>query len=255
MSEASAQLAVGEAELKSKEAELKSAKEEAKAAANVKSMLTAETIQTVLAAQNFNMPAGYVNEEGIDYLIRVGDKFESIEELKNLVLVDMEGINPIKLSDIAEVERIDNADETYAKLNGENGILLQVQKQTGYSTGEVTDRILERFEQIKKENKDIQVVVLMNQGVYIDMVIGSVLQNLLFGAILAILILMLFLKDIRPTFVIACSIPISILTAIVLMYFSGVTMNVISLSGLALGVGMLVDNSIVVIEKYLPYAQ
>lgn len=212
-------------------------------------MLTAETIQTVLAAQNFNMPAGYVNEEGIDYLIRVGDKFESIEELKNLVLVDMEGINPIKLSDIAEVERIDNADETYAKLNGENGILLQVQKQTGYSTGEVTDRILERFEQIKKENNDIQVVVLMNQGVYIDMVIGSVLQNLLFGAVLAILILLLFLKDIRPTFVIACSIPISILTAIVLMYFSGVTMNVISLSGLALGVGMLVDNSIVVIEN------
>ena len=75
-----------------------------------------------------------------------------------------------------------------------------MQKQTGYSTGEVTDRILERFEQIKKENKDIQVVVLMNQGVYIDMVIGSVLQNLLFGAILAILILMLFLKDIRDVY-------------------------------------------------------
>lgn len=249
MSQASAQLAVGEAELKSKEAEIKTAKEEAKSAANVKSMLTAETIQTVLAAQNFNMPAGYVNEDGIDYLIRVGDKFQSLEDLKDLVLVDMEGINPIKLSDIAEVERVDNAADTYAKLNGENGILLQVQKQTGYSTGEVTDRILERFKQIQKENKDIQVVVLMNQGVYIDMVIGSVLQNLLFGAILAILILLLFLKDIRPTFVIACSIPISILTAIVLMYFSGVTMNVISLSGLALGVGMLVDNSIVVIEN------
>lgn len=249
MSQASAQLAVGESEIKGKEEELKAAKEQAKASANVKSMLTAETIQGILSAQNFNMPAGYVNEDGIDYLIRVGDKFTSIEELKNLVLVDMEGISPIKLSDVADVERIDDAAETYAKLNGENGILFQIQKQTGYSTGEVTDRILDRFEQIKKENQDIRVVILMNQGVYIDMVIGSVLQNLVFGAILAILILLLFLKDIRPTFVIACSIPISIMTAIVLMYFSGVTMNVISLSGLALGVGMLVDNSIVVIEN------
>lgn len=249
MSEASAQLAVGESEIKSKEEELKSAKEQAKASANVKSMLTADTIQGVLSAQNFNMPAGYVKEDGIDYLIRVGDKFTSIEDLKDLVLVDMEGISPIRLSDVADVERIDNAGETYAKLNGENGILFQIQKQTGYSTGEVTDRVLERFEQIQKENTDIKVVILMNQGVYIDMVIGSVLQNLVFGAILAILILLLFLKDIRPTLVIACSIPISIMTAIVLMYFSGVTMNVISLSGLALGVGMLVDNSIVVIEN------
>lgn len=249
MSEASTQLAVGETEIKSKEEELKSAKEQAKASANVKAMLTADTIQSLLAAQNFNMPAGYVKEDGIEYLIRVGDKFSSQEELKGLVLVDMEGISPIKLSEVADIERVDNSGETYAKLNGENGILLQVQKQTGYSTGEVTDRVLERFEQIKKDNQDIHVVVLMNQGIYIDMIIGSVLQNLIFGAVLAILILLLFLKDIRPTFVIACSIPISILTAVVLMYFSGVTMNVISLSGLALGVGMLVDNSIVVIEN------
>ena len=249
MSEASTQLAVGETEIKSKEEELKSAKEQAKASANVKAMLTADTIQSLLAAQNFNMPAGYVKEDGIEYLIRVGDKFSSQEELKGLVLVDMEGISPIKLSEVADIERVGNSGETYAKLNGENGILLQVQKQTGYSTGEVTDRVLERFEQIKKDNQDIHVVVLMNQGIYIDMIIGSVLQNLIFGAVLAILILLLFLKDIRPTFVIACSIPISILTAVVLMYFSGVTMNVISLSGLALGVGMLVDNSIVVIEN------
>lgn len=249
MSSVSAQLAVGEATIQAQEEELKNAKDAATASANVEAMLTAETVQTLLTAQNFNMPAGYVEEDGIDYLIRVGDKFSSIEDLRKLVLVEREGMNPIKLSDIADVERTDNAGETYAKLNGENGILFQIQKQTGYSTGEVTDRVLARLEQIQKDNPDIDTVVLMNQGVYIDMVIGSVLQNLVFGAILAILILLLFLRDIRPTFVIACSIPISILTAIVLMYFSGVTMNVISLSGLALGVGMLVDNSIVVIEN------
>ncbi len=249
MSSVSAQLAVGEAAIKEQEEELKKAKDTASASADMETLLTAETVQTLLSAQNFNMPAGYVDEDGIDYLIRVGDKFSSIEELRKLVLVEREGINPIRLSDIADVERRDNSDETYAKLNGENGILFQIQKQTGYSTGEVTDRVLDRLEQISQQNKDIHTVVLMNQGVYIDMVIGSVLQNLVFGAGLAILILLLFLRDIRPTFVIACSIPISILTAIVLMYFSGVTMNVISLSGLALGVGMLVDNSIVVIEN------
>lgn len=249
MSSVSAQLAVGEAAIQQQEEELKKAKDAAGASANVEAMLTAETVQTLLAAQNFNMPAGYVEEDGIDYLIRIGDKFSSIEELRKLVLVEREGINPIKLSDIADVERTDNSAETYAKLNGENGILFQIQKQTGYSTGEVTDRVLARLEQIQNDNPDIHTVVLMNQGVYIDMVIGSVLQNLVFGAVLAIFILLLFLRDIRPTFVIACSIPISILTAIVLMYFSGVTMNVISLSGLALGVGMLVDNSIVVIEN------
>ena len=89
----------------------------------------------------------------------------------------------------------------------------------------------------------------MDQGIYIDMIVDSVLDNLIYGAILAILILLVFLKSIRPTFVIACSIPISIMAAIVAMYFSGVTLNIISLSGLALGVGMLVDNSIVVIEN------
>lgn len=249
MSSVSAQLAVGESAIKAQEEELKKAKDTASAAADMEAMLTAETVQTLLAAQNFNMPAGYVKEDGIDYLIRVGDKFSSIEELRKVVLVEREGIKPIRLSDIADVERKDNSDETYAKINGENGILFQIQKQTGYSTGDVTDRVLDRLDQIQKKNKAIHTVVLMNQGVYIDMVIGSVLQNLVFGAVLAILILLVFLRDIRPTFVIACSIPISILTAIVLMYFSGVTMNVISLSGLALGVGMLVDNSIVVIEN------
>ena len=89
----------------------------------------------------------------------------------------------------------------------------------------------------------------MDQGVYIDMVTGSVIQNLLMGAILAVFILLLFLKDVRPTIVIACSIPLSVIFAVVLMYFTGITLNVISLSGLALGVGMLVDNSIVVIEN------
>ena len=195
------------------------------------------------------MPAGYVNEDGLEYLVRVGDKFQSVDEMKDLVLLDMEGIDPIKLSDVAEVKVVNNADETYAKINGKPGVMLSIQKQTGYSTGDVSHRVQNKLEELKKEHKNIKVVNLMDQGVYIDMIVDSVLDNLIYGAILAILILLVFLKSIRPTFVIACSIPISIMAAIVAMYFSGVTLNIISLSGLALGVGMLVDNSIVVIEN------
>ncbi len=247
--EGTAQLAAGESALQMQEAQMESAMDEAAAGADMSSMLTADMIKTILTAENFSMPAGYVKEEGIDFLIRVGDKFKNIGELKDLVLIDMEGIDPVKLSDVASVEMVNNADETYAKINGNPGVMLMVQKQTGYSTGDVSDRVLDRLEQIRKDHAGIDTVVLMDQGVYIDLIVNSVLQNLVYGAVLAIIILLVFLKSLRPTFVIACSIPISIMTALVAMYFSGITLNIISLSGLALGVGMLVDNSIVVIEN------
>ena len=222
---------------------------EAENSVKVEDILSVDTVKTMLSAQNFSMPAGYVDEDGIDYLVRVGDKFKSLKELKNFTLLDMEDIDPVKLKDIASVKLKNNADETYAKINGKPGLMLSIQKQTGYSTGDVSDRVLDRFEQIREDNEDITAVTLMDQGVYIDMIVNSVLQNLLYGAVLAIIILLLFLKSLRSTFVIACSIPISIMTALVAMYFSGITLNIISLSGLALGVGMLVDNSIVVIEN------
>ena len=247
--EGAAQLAAGESALKMQEEQLKSAEKETEKSVKVEDILSADTVKTMLQAQNFSMPAGYVEEDGIDYLVRVGDKFKSLDELKNFTLLDMEDIDPVKLSDVAVVELVNDADETYAKINGKPGIVLSVQKQTGYSTGDVSGRVLERFEQIHSENNGINTVVLMDQGVYIDMIVNSVLQNLVYGAVLAIIILLLFLKSLRSTFVIACSIPISIMTALVAMYFSGITLNIISLSGLALGVGMLVDNSIVVIEN------
>lgn len=247
--EGTAQLAAGQSAIQMQEAQMESAMNDAAAGAGMADMLTADMVKTILTAENFSMPAGYVEEEGIDYLVRIGDKFKNIGELKDLVLIDMEGIDPVKLSDVAGVELVNDADETYARINGDAGVMLMIQKQTGYSTGDVSDRVLERLKQVKKENKEIDTVVLMDQGVYIDLIVNSVLQNLVYGAVLAVVILLLFLKSIRPTFVIACSIPISIMTALVAMYFSGVTLNIISLSGLALGVGMLVDNSIVVIEN------
>lgn len=233
------------------EEQIEEAREDAYDQADMNGILTVDTVEQLLAAQNFSMPAGYVTEDGISYLIRVGDKPDTVEELKAMPIlnVDIDGVDVITLGDVADVFMTDNSADIYTNVNGEPGILLTMQKQTGYSTGEVSDKILARFDELLEQNENLMLITLMDQGIYIDMVTDSIFNNIIFGAGLAILILLLFLRDMRPTAVIACSIPISIVAAVVCMYFSGVTLNVISLSGLALGIGMLVDNSIVVIEN------
>ncbi|MGN0142559.1 MAG: efflux RND transporter permease subunit, partial [Roseburia sp.] len=251
MSEAAAQLADAENQLALGQQQLDSSKESALEAADLENILTVDMLGNLLTAQNFAMPAGYVGEEDSQYMIRVGEKVESIEELRNLPLLDMglEGIDTIRLSDVADVELVDNAAESYAKVNGNPAVMLSIEKQTGYSTGEVTDKALDKFKALEAADPELHMTVLMNQGIYIDIIVDSVLENMIVGAILAVIILMIFLKDYKATLVIACSIPLSVVFAIVLMYFSNISLNIISLSGLALGIGMLVDNSIVVIEN------
>ena len=251
MSVAEVKLSNGESSLKEAEKSLDETKKTTKSSSDLSTIITTEMVQNVLKAENFEMPAGYITEGDAKYLVKVGEKVESTDQIENLVIADMDldGLEPIKLSDVADVVRTDNSSEIYTNLNGNPAVAVVMEKQTGYSTGEVTDRVLDEFEDLQKDIDGLHITVLMNQGVYIDLVVNSVGQNLLMGGILAILILLLFLKDLRPTIIVACSIPLSLVTAVVLMYFSGVTMNIISLSGLALGVGMLVDNSVVVIEN------
>lgn len=246
-----AKLEEAQAQLDSGKDQLKEAKETARDQTSLENLITSDLVKGILAGENFSMPAGYIQEGRDDYLVRVGDKISDVEKLEDLVLLDLglDGLDPIRLEDVADIAVEDDSDEVYARLNGNPGVMLTIEKQTGYSTGEVTDRLLERIAEIEEEHKDVHFSVLMDQGVYIDLVVDSVIQNMLSGAVLAVLILLLFLKDIKPTIVIAFSIPISVVAAFVLMYFSGITLNVISLSGLALGIGMLVDNSIVVIEN------
>lgn len=251
MGSATAQISSGEEQLKEAETTMEEQKESAYESASLDNILTMEMLKNILTAQNFSMPAGYVTEDKEQYLIRIGDKVADIEDLSNLVLLDMQmdDVEPIKLSDVADVTLVNNEEEVYASINGNPGIMLSIEKQTGYSTGDVTDRVLAKFDQLTAEKEGLHTTVLMDQGIYIDMIVESVLSNMIVGGILAVIILLLFLKDIKPTLVIACSIPVSVIFAVVLMYFSGITLNVISLSGLALGIGMLVDNSIVVIEN------
>lgn len=233
------------------EEQLAEAKEDAYLNADMTGILTVDTVKSLLAAQNFSMPAGYVTEEGIQYLVRVGDKPESVEELAAMPILnpDMDGVDVVTLGDVADIFLTDNSAEIYANVNGSSGIMISVQKQTGYSTGDVSNKLKDRFESLMENDESLSIIALSDQGIYIDMVMDSIIGNVVFGGLLAVLILIIFLRDLRPTFIIACSIPVSLIAAIVCMYFSGITLNIISLSGLALGVGMLVDNSIVVIEN------
>lgn len=251
MSGSSAELATAAASLEDAQASLDDEKDSALESADVNEILSEDTIKSLFTAQNFDMPAGYAMDGDTQYLVRVGDSVSNMEELENLVLIDMglDDVDVIRLSDVADIEMVDNSDETYAVINGNPGVIISLEKQTGYSTGEVTDRILDKFESMEKADENLHFSTLMDQGVYIDMIVESVFSNMIWGAILAVIVLLLFLKDIKPTIVIACSIPLSVITAIVLMYFTDITLNMISLSGLMLGIGMLVDNSIVVIEN------
>ena len=246
------QLNSAQEELKSASDELSDQKDKAKKAADMTNTVTISNVSNILTAQNFSMPAGYVtDDENIKYLVRVGDKIDGDKEMQSLALFDtgIDGIGVVKLSDVADVFIADDSDEVFTKINGNSGVVFSFSKQSDAATATVSENIAKKLNSLTQENEGLHFTTLMDQGDYIDIIINSVLQNLLMGAVLAIIILFLFLRDIKPTLIVALSIPISVIFALVLMYFSGVTLNMISLSGLAIGVGMLVDNSVVVIEN------
>lgn len=246
------QLNSAQEELKSASDELAEQKDKAKKTADMTNTVTISNVSNILTAQNFSMPAGYVSDdENIKYLVRVGDKIDGDKEMQSLSLFDtgIDGIGVVKLSDVADVFIADDSDEVFTKINGNSGVVFSFSKQSDAATATVSENIAKKLNSLTQENEGLHFTTLMDQGDYIDIIINSVLQNLLMGAVLAIIILYLFLRDIKPTLIVALSIPISVIFALVLMYFSGVTLNMISLSGLAIGVGMLVDNSVVVIEN------
>ena len=248
---ATVQLQQAEQALNEAEEQFRQQRDAAYKAAGLDGILTQSAVSQLFMAQNFSMPAGYIQSADGRLALKVGDKFADLQELENWVLFDYSvgDVGQIRLSDIADIRLADNAEELYAKINGNDGVLLTVQKSSVASTSGACRNLYDTMERLEEKYEGLHLTALSDQGQYIDLVIRSVLQNLLFGALLATAILLLFLRDLRPTVIVAFSIPISLLFAVVLMYFTGVTLNIISLSGLALGVGMLVDNSIVAIEN------
>ena len=249
MSQGSEKISSAKSELEKAKKEYNSSRKEAIANAGIDKLLDINTLSKLIYAQNFEMPAGYIDDKDNKILLKVGDSFESLNELKNMMLVEMDGIGKVRLGDVATVKFTDNSGDSYAKIDGNDAVILNLTKSSVAGTSDVSKTLNQAIEELEDEYEGLHFTMLMDQGAYIKMIINSVLKNLVTGAILAIVVLALFLKDFRPTVVVAFSIPMSVLFAIVLMYFTNVTINMISLSGLALGVGMLVDNSIVVIEN------
>ena len=225
-------------------------KAEALRNANADQLVNMQTLSQLIYAQNFAMPAGYLDDaEDNSWLLKIGSNYQSVDELSNIVLTNIEDIGDVRLCDVADITVIDNADDSYARLNGQSAVVLSVFKSSTAGTNEVSKNIAAAISELEEQYPGLSVLTLMDQGDYITMIINGVLQSMIVGAALAILILALFLKDVKPTIVVAVSIPLSVLTALILMYFTGISLNMMSLSGLALGIGMLVDNSIVVIEN------
>ena len=226
------------------------AEEKAMASSDVSKLLDIDTLAQLIYAQNFSMPAGYVKDSsGKSWLLKVGEEYDSIEDISGALLLHVDGFGDVRLSDVADVEVIDNAEASYTRLNGERAAVLKIYKGATSSASEVSDNCLSAFQELEARYDGLHVVVLSNQGNYITIIVKSILSSMVIGAALAIIVLALFLRDVKPTLVVGFSIPLSVLFAVVLMYFTGMDLNVMTLAGLSLGIGMLVDNSIVVIEN------
>ena len=239
-----------EKQLDAAKQEYETAKTNALAQADVAKQLDIDTLAQLIYAQNFSMPAGYVQDkDGESWLLKVGEEYDSVEDIAGALLLHVEGYGDVRLSDVADVEVIDNAADSYTRLNGEKASILKIYKSNNASAGEVSSNCQSAFEELEQQYDGLHIVVLSNQGNYITVVIQSILTSMVVGAALAIIVLAIFLKDIKPTLVVGISIPLSVLFAVVLMYFTGLDLNVMTLAGLSLGIGMLVDNSVVVIEN------
>ena len=188
--------------------------------------------------------AGFITGGAGEYAVDT-DAIDALsEQLSELTI-------SLSLSDISDITVIDTSALVYSKLDGVNSITLSVTKQAGYSGATLSDDLNELLQQLSQEEEfsDLQYSVLYDDGEYTNMLIRTVIENLLWGALLAVVVLFIFLKDIRPTLLTALSMVISVVTTFVIMYFAGITLNLMSMAGLAMGIGMLVDNSVVVIEN------
>ena len=239
-----------EKQLETAKQEYETAKATALAQADVAKQLDINTLAQLIYAQNFSMPAGYVQDkDGQSWLLKVGEEYSSVKDIAGALLLHVDGYGDVRLSDVADVEVIDNAADSYTRLNGQQASVLKIYKNSTSSASDVSDNCLEAFRELEAQYDGLHVVVLSNQGNYITIIIKSILTSMAVGAALAIIVLAVFLKDIKPTLVVGISIPLSVLFAVVLMYFTGLDMNIMTLAGLSLGIGMLVDNSVVVIEN------
>ncbi|HMA60326.1 MAG TPA: efflux RND transporter permease subunit, partial [Halanaerobiales bacterium] len=208
-----------------------------------------------LLLENFNLSGGQVDRGNIEYLVRVTGKFENIDQIKEVLIPTGSRQGFVKLSDIANVKDTFKEMQSITRVNEQPSIGLTIQKQTDANTVAVANRVRDEIDEIKKDQPNLNLVPIADQAEYIEDSINTVYRNALLGGLLAVIVLLLFLRNFRSTIIISLAIPISVVATFLLLYFGGLTINIISLGGLALGIGMLVDNSIVVLENIFRYKQ
>ncbi len=201
-----------------------------------------------IASENSNVPGGEVIGNGKNLSIRSIGKFDELDDLREVPITLPTG-QIIMLRDVATITDGRTEVESYARLNGDETLSVAVQKQSGANTVDVVNGIIETLDKIKAENPNIDYRMTFEQASYIENAVGSVAQSACYGALFAIIVLFLFLGSFRSSLVIGITMPVSIITTFIGMYFAGMTINVVSLGGLSLGVGMLVDNAVVVLDN------
>lgn len=250
ISQALSQIESSRTQLKQSKKQYKESRKSAIKQSNVDKLVDISTLAQLISSQNLEMPAGYVDDENDNqWMVKVGESFTSVDELKDLVLTHIDGVGDITVNDVADVVTLSNEGDTYANLNGKDGLVLSVSKISTANTGDVSKAVNAQLDKLEQDNSGLDCIMIMDQGDYIDLYINTILSTLLLGAVLAVIVLALFLRSVKPTIIVAFSIPFSVLFALVIMYFTGLDLNIMTLGAMSLAIGMLVDNSIVVMEN------
>ncbi|MEN1760007.1 efflux RND transporter permease subunit [Anoxynatronum sibiricum] len=211
-------------------------------------------IQQQIMAENLNLPGGQVFKGDQEMTVRTLGEFTSVDDVKNMPIILQSG-EIIRLHEVADIS-VDYKERTsIARLNGEPNITLSITKQSVANTVRVAERVHRELDNLRRDYPDLQLTVAFDTSEFINDSISNVFRNAVMGSLLAVLILFLFLRNLRSTIIVGVAIPVSVISTFALMYFGGLTINLISLGGLALGIGMLVDNSIVVLENIYRYRE
>ena len=211
--------------------------------------LTQDQIVGVLRGENVNLSGGFITEGSEEYSLRTAGEYQNLKEIEDTVIVVRDGV-PIYIKDVAKVIDSHKEERSYCRTNGQSSILVLINKQSGANTVQVTDAVKKELLGIENQFSDkANFVLVMDQSHLIKQSTGSVKQSAVIGGLLAILLIFLFLRNWRPTIAIVAAIPLSLLATFIPLYAAGYTLNLMTLGGLALGIGMLVDNAVVVIEN------
>ena len=210
--------------------------------------LPVNRVVNLLRTENQNIPLGEIDEGDRTYLVRSQGQFEHLNEIRDLVVMTQNGV-PVYMRDIAEVRDSTEDFRSFTRINGRPGVRLRITKQSGTNTVQIAEGVRAEVARINQQMPGVLLTVMDDSSVFIERAINSVKEHALVGGFLVMLIIFLFLRDIRATFIVFTSIPISVIGTFALLYFNGYTLNTMTFGGLALGIGMIVDASIVVLEN------